>query len=280
MLKIAVLSGKGGTGKTTISCSLFSALDKCCYVDCDVEEPNGFLFLKPDLTGHQPVNVPVPEINDTLCTSCGACVDICQFNALAMVQGKVLLFEELCHHCGACALACKPMAITEIERTIGTIDFDREEKFLQGRLNIGEPAGVPIIRDLGKKAIKKNDCISIIFDCPPGASCAVAAVLDFCDYALIVTEPTPFGLHDLKIAAELVKLKGKACGIVINKSGDRDRPTMNYCTESGLDIVLKLPYDRGIASSYARGILPVENNPELINQFRKMYDVISDEVRL
>ena len=280
MIKIAVLSGKGGTGKTTISCSLASVMDSCGYVDCDVEEPNGFLFLKPDLTVQHLVSVLIPEINDNFCTSCGACVEICQFNALAMIHGKVILFEELCHHCGACALACKPMSITEIERSIGIIENDYDGKFMQGRLNIGEPVGVPVIRELGKRALKNTQLETVIFDCPPGASCAVAAVLDFCDYAMIVTEPTPFGLHDLKIAAALVKLKKIPCGVLINKSGERDQPTLDFCAVNDLEILLKLPYERKIASNYARGMLPVEAMPELKQELRLMYVRIADKVKL
>lgn len=279
MLKIAVLSGKGGTGKTTISASLASVIPGCAYVDCDVEEPNGFLFLNPELDSNDQVLVKVPQIDEELCNGCGACVRICQFNALALVRGKVLLFPELCHHCGACSLVCEPKAITEIDRSIGTISWSKSSNFYQGRLNVGEPAGIPIIKRLKQESDKRSDLKAAILDCSPGASCAVVNSLEGCDYALIVTEPTPFGLHDLKIAADLVSEMKIPSGVIINKSGDRDEMIDNFCNEQNLPVLMRVPYSRKIAEQYARGILPVQENEEMAIQLTEVYHKIREEVR-
>lgn len=278
MLKIAVLSGKGGTGKTTIAASLASIIPGCAYVDCDVEEPNGFLFLNPEFDNNDQVLVKVPQIDEQLCTGCGACVRICQFNALALVRGKVLVFPELCHHCGACSLVCEPKAITEIDRSIGNISWSSSSRFYQGKLNIGEPAGIPIIKLLKQKVSVKSDIKTAILDCSPGASCAVVNSLEGCDYALIVTEPTPFGLHDLKIAADLVREMSIPAGVFINKSGDKDDIIDSYCQIEDLSVLLRVPYSRKIAEQYARGMLPVETDEQLAISLTELYHGIREEV--
>jgi MinD superfamily P-loop ATPase len=272
-MKIAVLSGKGGTGKTTVAASLAQVIDGSQYVDCDVEEPNGFFFLHPVIENTQDVTVLVPEINPDLCTLCGACARICQFNALAVTRQRVLVFPELCHHCGACSLVCEPGAITEKPRRIGVIESDIDKSTMQGRLDVGEPVGVPIITEL-KKQIKSDH--TAVLDCSPGASCAVVRSLDGCDFALLVTEPTPFGLHDLKIAAELVRQMQIRSGVVLNKSGTEDAAVEDYCRESGLPILMRIPFSREIAESYSRGVLPVGISQEWVDRFRLLAQKIEE----
>ena len=274
-MKIAVLSGKGGTGKTTVAASLAMVIPGGQYIDCDVEEPNGFLFLKPEIKRSTDVTVLVPEIDLDRCTLCGACARICQFNAIAVTKQKVLVFPELCHHCGACVLACQANAISEIERVIGVIESDAANRFCQGRLTIGEPVGVPIITAL-KKQINPNR--TSILDCSPGASCSVVRSIEGCDYALLVTEPTPFGLHDLKIAASLVKKMGIRTGVVLNKAGDNDRLILDYCDQENLPVLLKIPFSRAIAENYANGILPASISPGWKDQFLMLYWRIGQEV--
>lgn len=267
-MKIAVLSGKGGTGKTTVSTSLASALKSCQYIDCDVEEPNGAIFIKPALQETYQVKVPVPEVDPAKCTGCGNCAQTCQFNALAVIKGKVLLFPEICHHCGACSLSCPKGAIHEVSRVIGVIETDATESFLQGRLNIGEPISIPIIREL-KKRIKTDR--PVILDCPPGASCSVVQSIGDCDYCILVTEPTPFGLHDLQIAVALVKKMEIPFGVIVNKATDSGPMIQEYCKENGIEVLLEIPFSRKIAENYSKGVLPFENNSELLDQFRKIY---------
>lgn len=274
-MKIAVLSGKGGTGKTTVAASLALVIPGSQYIDCDVEEPNGFLFLKPEIKESVDVTVLVPEVDQNLCALCGACAKICQFNAIAVTKKRVLVFPELCHHCGACSLACQPYAISEMKRTIGIIESDADNRFIQGRLKIGEPVGVPIITTL-KKRINPNR--TAILDCSPGASCAVVKSIEGCDYVLLVTEPTPFGLHDLKIAAGLVKKMGIRAGVVLNKAGANDQLILDYCNQEELPVLMEIPYSRVIAENYARGILPADISPVWKDQFSMLHWRIGQEV--
>ncbi len=267
-MKIAVLSGKGGTGKTTVSASLVLALDNCQYIDCDVEEPNGAIFLKPELHNTYEVKVPVPEVEPAKCSSCGKCAKACQFHALAVIKDKVLLFSEICHHCGACSIACPTGAIQETDRVIGVVESDNTGTFLHGRLNIGEPISIPIIREL-KKLMDKE--LPVVLDCPPGASCPVVQSVDGCDYCILVTEPTPFGLHDLKIAAGLVKKMGIPYGVIINKATDNEKMIHDFCTENGIEVLLEIPFSREIAENYSKGILPVQANSEWISRFQEVY---------
>jgi MinD superfamily P-loop ATPase len=270
-MKIAVLSGKGGTGKTTVSASLASVLNCCQYIDCDVEEPNGALFLNPKFQETLPVKVVVPEVDPSLCNGCGRCAKACQFHALAAVKGTVLQFHELCHHCGACTLVCPQGAIREIEREIGVIEASGDQQFLQGRLNIGEPVSIPIIRELKRRM---RDDVPVILDCPPGAACAVVQAIDGCDYCLLVTEPTPFGLHDMEIAVKLVKKMGIPFGVVVNKAMEGQRMIDEYCRKHGIKVLLEIPFSREIAESYSRGVLPVRENQAWQERFRELFSQV------
>ena len=255
-MNIAVLSGKGGTGKTTVSTNLALAL-KANYVDCDVEEPNGFLFLKPDIKKTKDVLVEYPIIDDVKCTSCGKCVEICQFNALAKIKDDIMLFQKLCHSCGACEIVCKDGAISYKKRKIGKIEEGNagEINCNRGILDVGEPMAVPIIKELLKELINGNNLI----DCPPGTSCNVVNSLKCANGAILVTEPTEFGLHDLKMAVELVKMFNIPFGIIINKDDGRNNLIKKYCLESDIYIIGYIPYSRDIAIQYSKGDILYED---------------------
>lgn len=270
-MKIAVLSGKGGTGKTTVSASLAATLPSCQYIDCDVEEPNGGIFLTPELTKSSPVKVPVPEADMSKCNTCGNCAKACQFNAIAVVKGKVLVFPEICHHCGACVIACPKDAIREAERIIGVVEANADDTFLQGKLNVGEPISIPILREL-KKRIKEDT--TVIIDCSPGASCTVVQSIEGCDYCVLVTEPTPFGLHDLKIAVQLVRKMGLPFGVVLNKASGSSRLIHEFCESEGIELLMEIPFSQDIAQGYSRGILPVQNNNSWKVKFEELYKKI------
>jgi len=218
-MRIAVASGKGGTGKTTIAVNLAGLIAESsksiCYVDCDVEEPNGHLFLKPVIEKEWPAVMPIPDVDETACDGCGECKEICQYNAITVIADNVLIFPELCHGCGGCALVCPQKAITEIPRAVGSVMAGNSGKvrFLSGKLNVGEPLATTVIRTV-KKAIK--DETNILIDAPPGTSCPVVETINGSDFVLLVTEPTPFGFNDLKLAVETVRKLGLDFGVVIN----------------------------------------------------------------
>lgn len=245
-----MLSGKGGTGKTTVSTNLALAL-KANYIDCDVEEPNGFLFLKPEIKETKSVLVEYPVIDDRKCTSCGACTEICQFNALAKVKDDIMLFEKLCHSCGACELVCKYGAISYKKRETGKIEKGISEDIncSRGILNISEPMAVPIIKELLKEL---PDEINLI-DCPPGTSCNVVNALKYADGAILVTEPSEFGMHDMKMAEELVKIFNIPYGIVINKDDGKDNIVKKYCRENDVQLIGSIPYNKNTAVLYSNG---------------------------
>lgn len=270
-MKIAVLSGKGGTGKTTVSASLAMALGNCQYLDCDVEEPNGAIFLKPEIDNIINVEVDVPEVDKTKCNGCGECARACQFNAIAVVKGQVLIFPEICHHCGACTISCKQDAIYEVKRDIGVIETNKDSTFMHGKLNVGEPISIPIIKELISNL--KED-IPAIIDCPPGASCTVVESIEESDFCILVTEPTPFGLHDLNIAVSLVRKMNIPFGVVVNKSSSDVDIIHKYCKDEGIEILLEIPFSKDFAQGYSKGILPVENNTEWKEKFIKLYEKI------
>lgn len=265
-MKIAVLSGKGGTGKTTISTNLAKAMG-WNYVDCDVEEPNGFIFLKPEVHETKQVGIPVPQVDQNKCTLCQKCTEICQFHALASTGKEILLFDKLCHGCGACTLICPTNAISERNREIGTIDIGKSDEIMcmRGLLNIGEPMAVPIISEL-KNRIGKD---TTIIDCSPGSSCTVVEALEGVDYAILVTEPTAFGLHDLKIAVELVRKMKIPFGIIINRVEEEENIITQYCKEENIEILGCIPFDRKAAVLYSKGKLLIEDET-YAKQFREI----------
>jgi MinD superfamily P-loop ATPase len=249
-LNIAILSGKGGTGKTTVSTNLSLAL-KANYLDCDVEEPNGFIFLNPEVEKVEKVKVDYPCIDKDKCTSCGKCVSACQFNALAKVKNDIIVFEKLCHSCGACEIVCEHDALSYRKREIGFIERGkvRELDCSRGVLNISEPMAVPVIRQFLTGA---NGELNLI-DCPPGTSCNVVNTLKKSDAAILVTEPSEFGLHDLKMAVELVKMYEIPFGIIINKDDGKENIIKKYCKDEDIGLIGTIPYNKNTAVLYSNG---------------------------
>jgi len=253
-----VASGKGGTGKTTVATNLAYVASltgqTVSYVDCDVEEPNGHLFLKPEWLVRKPVTQLVPQVDETQCTQCGRCGQICQYSAIVPLGAKVLVYPELCHGCGGCKLVCAAGAISEIPREIGSLEMGWSDsiQFTRGLLNIGEAMSPPVIRQV-RAAPPKTD-LSII-DAPPGTSCPVIESVREADFLVLVTEPTPFGLHDLKLAVGMGQTLKLPLGVVINRADTGDRHTWEYCQANGLPILAEIPDDRGIAEAYSRGNL-------------------------
>ncbi len=272
---ISVASGKGGTGKTTVAVNLSLLLSqeesgKVQVVDCDVEEPNVHLFLKPIIERSQPVHIPVPKIDRDKCNYCGKCAEVCVYNAIAVVKEQVLVFAELCHGCGGCTLLCPREAISEENRTIGVLEEGKADtiKFLQGSLNIGEPMATPLIRTIKKKL--EPSCINIV-DVPPGTSCPVITAVKNSDFTILVTEPTPFGLNDLILAVNLVRELGITHGVVINQADIGDGKVKEYCQKEGIPVIAEIPYDRTIAVLYSNGIPMLIEGEKYRRTFRKMW---------
>lgn len=264
-MKIAVASGKGGTGKTTIATNLAwaAALSgrSVAYVDCDVEEPNGHLFLKPHITSTRAAGRLYPEVDNEKCEHCGLCGDICQYSAIVCLGRKVLVYPEFCHACGGCTLVCRPGAITEVLRETGKLESGTAGSihFVHGVLHIGEAMSAPLIRQVKAELMKED--LQIV-DCPPGASCPVIESVRDADMVLLVTEPTPFGLNDLKLAVEMVKALKLPFSVVINRAGMGDQQTQEYCLSDGIEILAEVPDDRRVAEAYSRGALAFDAVPE------------------
>lgn len=278
-MKIAVASGKGGTGKTLIATNLAylarAARDSVAYLDGDVEEPNGALFLKPRWQTEEPVTIPVPHIEKSKCTSCGQCEQICQYSAIVMIAGRIMVSNDLCHGCGGCSQVCPAQAIVEKEKVIGKVNHGRADGIhvIQGTLDIGHPLSPPII-----KAVKAQAPVAglVIIDAPPGTSCpAVEAVKD-ADYVTLVTEPTPFGLNDLKLAVDMLRALKKPFGVVVNKKNSYYYEVQTYCQQEQIEILAELQNDRHIAEHYSRNELIVRTIPGYRQVMEKLFNKIME----
>lgn len=266
-MTVAIASGKGGTGKTTMAVNLALSLQgPVQLIDCDVEEPNSAIFLKPQIDASESVGIAVPHVDETLCDACGECGRFCRYHAIVSLKTTPLVFPELCHGCGGCALVCPTGAIHEELRSIGVIEQGVRGSilFAQGRLNVGEAMPVPLIRALKKK--KRTDGI-VLLDSPPGTSCPVIATLRGSDLVVLVTEPTPFGLNDLDLAVQTVRTLGMPFGVVINRSDSGDDGVLRYCTKESIPILLEVPDERRVAEAYSRGETAVEALPHMRELF-------------
>lgn len=276
-LTVAVLSGKGGAGKTLVSVNLACAAQTATYIDCDVEEPNGHLFLKPDRIEYGRVYVKVPEVSVTRCTGCRRCVEFCAFNALAYVNGQWKLFEDVCHACGGCVLVCPENALAERDRCVGTTHcgMDGTVVSLGGELEPGEPSGVAIIRKLLRQVHSfPSPCF---IDCPPGSACAVTESIKGADYCVLVAEPTVFGLHNLAMVYELTRLFGLPCGVVVNKAEEDDERAERFCAEKGIPVLARIPYDKDIGTLASEGFVLVRENETHRAMFRALLKRIFEE---
>ncbi len=278
---ISIASGKGGTGKTTVAVNLAltQSQEELQFLDCDVEEPNAHIFLKPDLNATETVNILVPEINEEKCSKCGRCAEICAFNALAVLGERVLVFPELCHGCGGCSYFCLKGAITEVPRGIGLIEEGKAYgfDFLQGSLNPGEAMSPPVINAL-KKKIDPSKCVLV--DAPPGTSCPVVETIRESDFCLLVTEPTPFGLHDLELAVEMLKKLHVPAGVLINQADVGNKDVERYCREEGLPVLMQIPWDRELASLYARGEPIAMHSSFWEKRFRELWEQILLQLKI
>ncbi|MFP3985613.1 MAG: ATP-binding protein [Candidatus Bathyarchaeia archaeon] len=270
---VSIASGKGGTGKTTVAVCMALSLQDAQLLDCDVEEPNAHLLLHPKISETRPVYVRVPVIDEEKCNYCGECAKFCKFNALFVANRKVLFFPELCHGCGGCAIVCPRKAIKEKKRKIGIIKKGVSDgvELVYGQLDVGEPMATPVIAEVKNQTRPDS---TVIVDSPPGTSCPVVESVYKSDYCILVTEPTPFGLYDLKIAVEVLERLGIPLGVVVNRAGIGDRKVYEYCADRGIPILLEIPHDRRIAEFYSSGTPFVLKMPEWKEKFQQLFDEI------
>lgn len=273
---ISVASGKGGTGKTSVAVALAASLDQPVqFLDCDVEAPNGHIFFRPIWEKKEVVYSQIPRVDETKCTYCRACSQLCQFKAILVLGETILTFPEMCHACGGCFRVCQAGALIPAQKELGEIEegWAGTIPFIHGRLKIGEPMSPPLIREIKRRL--DPDRIAIL-DAPPGTSCPVIRTVKGSDFTVLVTEPTPFGLFDLKLAVEVLNRLGIPCGVIINRSDVGDRKVKDYLKARGLPLLMEIPFDRRIASGYARGEMLIESRPELKAEFQNLWRTIQD----
>jgi MinD superfamily P-loop ATPase len=270
---VSVASGKGGTGKTSVAVNMALSVGNVQLLDCDVEEPNAHLLLHPNIHRTEPVYTLVPFINEEVCDYCGKCAEFCQFNALFVSSEKILVFPELCSSCGGCTLVCPRKAITEKKRRIGTLKFGAvgDLALVYGELDVGEPMAVPVIKAV-KKQIEKSK--NVIIDAPVGTSCPVIETVRDSDFCVLVTEPTPFGLHDLKITVQVLRRLKVSFAVVVNRAGIGDKEVYTYCKEENIPILLEIPYQRKIAELYSKGVPFSLEMPEWKEKFQTLFSEI------
>jgi MinD superfamily P-loop ATPase len=274
---ISIASGKGGTGKTTVATNLALSLNEVQLIDCDVEAPNANIFLNVPIDERQEILLDIPKIDKTLCDFCGKCSRFCMYNALAVVPSDILVFPELCHSCGGCKLVCPRDAIKWDKRVVGTIEHGVTDRldFYHGLLKVGEIQAVPVIRSLKQKINRDK---RVILDAPPGTSCPVIETVNSSDYCILVTEPTPFGLHDLKLAVEMIRYLKIPFGIIINRDGIGDAKVEEYCHKEKIPILMKIPHSKKIAHLYSKGIPFIHKLPGWKQRFCNFYSKIQAEV--
>ncbi len=278
---ISVASGKGGTGKTTVAVNLALSLSNVQFLDCDVEEPNAHIFLKPYIKEQKKGYIPVPEIDESRCNYCGKCAKVCVYNAIAVLpsqdgrKGTTLVFAHLCHGCGACSALCPEKAIKEVNREIGIVESGNCGKieFIHGKLNIGEAMSPPLIRQVKEHINPKK---TVIIDAPPGTSCPVVTSVKGSDYSILVTEPTPFGLNDLILAVEVLRKLKIPFGVVINRADLGNNKTEEYCRQENIPILMKIPFKKEIAMVYSKGEPIVKAFPEYKKEFQGMFNTINN----
>lgn len=291
-MNIAVLSGKGGTGKTLLSVNMAATSKSATYIDCDVEEPNGYLFFKPEEIVEENVSVKIPEVNKELCSGCRKCVDFCKFNALAFIKKAPIVFGDICHSCGGCSLLCPENAITEKDKVIGKIEKGKSQgiDIYTGILNTGEVSGVPIIDKLleeNRKSssngevsnnIEGNEKLSII-DCPPGSACIVMESIKDADFCVLVAEPTAFGAHNLEMVYELVSLFGKPFGVVLNKCLDGENPSEEFCKEKGIKILGRVPFEKELGELNSNAKIAARESERYNKLFKNILETVKGEVQ-
>jgi len=275
---ISIASGKGGTGKTTVATNLALSLEKVQFIDCDVEEPNANIFFNAEIKEQEDVTVEIPKVDTEKCDYCGKCSEFCAYNALAVVPSKVLFFPELCHSCRGCGLVCPQNAIDWMERPVGKIEHGVSNgvDFYHGLLDVGEIQAIPVIKALKKKIDKDKN---VILDAPPGTSCPVIETVGCSDYCILVTEPTPFGLHDLKLAVDVVRHLGIPFGVIINRDGIGDKKVELYCQTKKIPILMKILHSEEIARLYSDGIPFVNELTSWRDEFKKLFNQIAEEVK-
>jgi len=278
---LSVASGKGGTGKTTVAVNLALSLGQSRqvhFLDCDVEEPNAHFFLKPQILKSQEVFIQIPEVIEDRCTYCGLCARVCAYKAIAVVKKAVLIFPELCHGCGGCSLLCPQKAIKEVGQRIGVMESGLSNglSFIQGRLDIGQAMSPPLIREI-KNNIDPN--LVVIIDSPPGTSCPMVESVKKSDFCLLVTEPTPFGLNDLRLSIEILRTMKIPVGVIINRAGIGDNRVEEYCYQEGIPVLMTIPFDREIAVAYSEGMPIVEVRPSYRDKFSTLFSRVEELIR-